>query len=351
MTSLSVVWSLMAPFAMMALGTAPQVDAPAPIPTAIETALIERVCSGVAPGSTIETDPHARCLNAQLASLRADFGRDLRRLSASERSLLDSTCSRLQSTHGSEAYLTCIANQLTALRNRRTRTKTAAVDSAPLPAPLASAPPPKTAPAPQASSRAELIIGGVLLAIAAIAAGALVVLQSRRKRRRCRECGAPVRDSGDLCSNCRRAAAEALRRVATERLAQERAADAQQRKLRAHEEEQRRQAAQQEEDARLRVLEEARQRDEEARRRQAEEALRRSQAAAAVESRPVEEEFDPYVVLGVPHDTTQERIRAAYEEAKSKYDHENVAHLGVDIQDYYQAKAQAVARAYQMLAG
>ncbi len=43
--------------------------------------------------------------------------------------------------------------------------------------------------------------------------------------------------------------------------------------------------------------------------------------------------------------------RAAYEEARSKYDHENVAHLGVDIQEHYQAKAQAVDRAYQMLAG
>jgi hypothetical protein len=338
---------------MMALGTAPQVDAPEPIPTAIEQALIERACSSVRPGPTLETDRHAQCLDVQLASLRADFGRDLRRLSASERSLLDSTCSRLQSTHGSEAYLTCLADQLTALRTRRTRAKGAAAELAPAAVPLAGAPSPDTSPAPQTSSRTSLIIGGVILTIAAIAAGALVVLKGRRVRRRCRECGAMVTDSGDLCSNCRHAAAEALRRVATERLAQERAADEQQRKRRAQEEEQRRQAAQQEEDARLRVLEEAREREreEEARRREAEDALRRSLAATAVESPPVEEEFDPYVVLGVPRDTTQERIRAAYEEAKSKYDHEHVAHLGVDIQDYYETKAQAVARAYQMLAG
>src|SRR5437870_3785109 len=84
MTSLSIVWGLMAPFAMMALGTAPQVDTldQSP-PTAIEQALVERACSGVAAGRTFETDPHAQCLGAQLVSLRSDFGRDLRRLSAS----------------------------------------------------------------------------------------------------------------------------------------------------------------------------------------------------------------------------------------------------------------------------
>jgi hypothetical protein len=175
------------------------------------------------------------------------------------------------------------------------------------------------------------------------------VVKGRRVRRTCRECGAVIADSGDLCSTCRHAAAEALRRAATERLAQERALDEQQRKARAQEEERRRQAAQQEEDARLRALEEARQRDEEkTRRREEEEALRRSHAVPVSQ---MAEEFDPYAVLGVPHDTTQERIRAAYEEARSRYDRENVAHLGVDIQEHYQAKAQAVDRAYQMLAG
>ncbi len=355
MTSLSVVWGLMAPFAMMALGTAPQVDTPDPSPpTAIEQALVERACSGVAAGRPFENDPHAQCLSAQLVSLRTDFGRDLRRLLASERNMLDSTCSRMQTSLGREAYLDCITGQLTALRNRRNRVKGAAAEPPPLAAPLANAPSPET-PAAQASSRTAMIIGGVLLTIAAIAAGALVLVGSRRKRRTCRECGAAVPDSGDLCSNCRRSAAEEMRRVATERLAQERAADEQQRKQRAQEEEQRRQAALKEEEARRRVLEDARQREEETRRRDEEarrqraDALRRSQVAA-IESRPVDE-FDPYAVLGVGRDTTQERIRAAYEDAKSKYDHENVAHLGVDIQDYYQAKAEAVDRAYQMLAG
>jgi hypothetical protein len=185
MTSSSVVWSL-APFLMMALGSAPQVDTPDPSPaTAIEQALIERACSSVASGRTFETDPHAQCLSAQLASLRADFGRDLRRLSASERNLLDSTCSRVQISQGREAYLDCISGQLTALRNRRNRAKSTAPEPAPLAAPVASAPPSAAPPAQEASSsRGGLIVGGALLTIAAIAAGAFVVVKGRRARRK-----------------------------------------------------------------------------------------------------------------------------------------------------------------------
>jgi hypothetical protein len=343
-----VVSSLVAPFAVMALASAPQADTPDPSPpTTIEQALIERACSTVASGRAFETDPHVQCMSAQLATLRADFGRDLRLLSAAERKLLDSTCSRLQTAQGREAYLDCIMGQLTALRGRRNRASHAAAEPAPAAAPPPSAPP-ADAP-PQASSPRGVIAGGALVAVAVIAGSALVVLKGRRVRRKCRECGAVVPESGDLCPTCRRAAAEALRRVTTERLAQERAADEQQRQQRAQEEEQRRQAAQHEEEARRREHEEARQREEDARRLEAEEACRRSQPV--VISRPVEEAFDPYAVLGVPRDTTREKIRAAYEEARSKYDHENVAHLGVDIQEHYQAKAQAVDRAYQMLAG
>ena len=351
MTAASVVWSLMAPFATMALGTAPQVDAPdlSP-PTAIENALTERACSRVASGGTFETDPHAQCLAAVLASLRADFGRDLRRLSGPERNMLDTTCSRLQSTHGQEAYLDCIIGQMTALRARRNRGKSAAAEPALAATLVAIAPSPEAPSAQQASSRTGLIVAGALVTVVAIAAGALLVTKSRRARRTCRECSAVIPDSGDLCSTCRHAAAEVIRRASTERLEQERASDALERKLRAQEAEHRRKTAQQEEDARLRALEDARQRDEDnTRRREAEDALRRGQTTAV--SEPVAEEFDPYAVLGVPRDTTQERIRAAYEEARTRYDRENVAHLGVDIQEHYQLKAQAVDRAYQMLAG
>jgi hypothetical protein len=357
MTFSSVVWSLTTPFAMMALGSAPQVDAQDPNPpTAIEQALIERTCSAVPSGRTFETDPHVRCLGAQIALLRADFGRDLRRLSTSERNMLDSACSRLQTTQGREAYLDCITGQLTALRNRRNRANRAAAEPAPLAAPPPSALPPEAPPAQPASSRRGMIVGGALVVIAVIAASAFVVIRGRRARRTCRDCGAVVPDSGNLCATCRHAAAEALRRVTTERLAQERAADEQERRQRALEEEQRRQAARQEEDARLREHEEARQREEEARqreedarRRQAEDSLRQNQRTAV--SHQAQEAFDPYAVLGVPHDTTPERIRAAYEAARSKYDEDSVAHLGVDVQEHFRAKAQAVDRAYQMLAG
>jgi preprotein translocase subunit Sec63 len=56
-------------------------------------------------------------------------------------------------------------------------------------------------------------------------------------------------------------------------------------------------------------------------------------------------------VLGVPRDTSPERIRAAYEQARLKYSEDTVAHLGADVQEHFRAKAEAVDRAYQMLAG
>jgi len=352
MTSSSVVWSVMAPFAMMALGSAPQVDAQDPLPpTAIEEALIERACSMLPSASFADSDAHTRCRNAQLQQLRSDFGRDLRRLSNGERTALDSACGRLSTTHGREAYLDCLNAQLVALRTRRTRATRAqastATPAAEASAASAAAP---SAPAPSpGSSLTALIAGGALLLIGAIAAATLVVARRRRGRRSCRECGAALPNSGDLCATCRHAAAEALRRVATERLAEERAADEEQRRQRALEEEQRRQAALQQEEEARREEEQRRQRAEDARRKQEEDALGRSRTSAAAPR--AQEEFDPYAVLGVPRDTSPESIRAAYEQARLKYNEDTVAHLGIDVQEHFRAKAEAVDRAYQMLAG
>ena len=41
------------------------------------------------------------------------------------------------------------------------------------------------------------------------------------------------------------------------------------------------------------------------------------------------------------------RARTAYEQARSKYAADQVAHLGVDIQEHFKAKAEAVELAYQ----
>jgi preprotein translocase subunit Sec63 len=62
-----------------------------------------------------------------------------------------------------------------------------------------------------------------------------------------------------------------------------------------------------------------------------------------------EDVFDPYAVLDVPGDASKEAIHAAYLEAKAKYDPDHVSHLGMDLQEHFKLKAQAVERAYQML--
>jgi preprotein translocase subunit Sec63 len=59
--------------------------------------------------------------------------------------------------------------------------------------------------------------------------------------------------------------------------------------------------------------------------------------------------FDPYAVLGVPRDASEEDIRAAYQEARLKYDPDQVTHLSADVQEHFKAKAQAVDRAHKNL--
>src|SRR6202521_1041406 len=118
-----IVWSLMALFTMMAaLGAGLQVGTPDPGgPTAIEQALIEHACP-LNLTRAEETLEHRQCLSAQLQSLRTDFGRDLSRLSGSERRTLDSSCSKIRDARGREAYLECLGAHLVVLRNRRGRT-------------------------------------------------------------------------------------------------------------------------------------------------------------------------------------------------------------------------------------
>jgi len=337
-----IAWLLMAPLTMMALGQEPPVSTPEPAPpTALEQALIEHICSRVM------TDAHQQCLSASLASLRADFGRDLTRLSSAERRTLDSVCNRIRTEQGRDAYLECLGNQLVVLRNRRRPAKPAVPEAPALPPPSTSEPPANPAPpARPAPSWSRVWIGAAaLVTLFAAAGGAFLTVKARRvKPSKCRVCGEDVQEAGDLCQKCRREAADALRRAAAERADHERAQQDEQRRRREDEEEQRRHKARQEEDARLQHEEEARQREESARQQEEEDARRRSQPTVVAE-----EEFDPYDVLGVPRDASKEAIHAAYLEAKSKYDLDNVAHLGSELQEHYKLKAQAVDRAYQML--
>src|SRR5688572_14442348 len=89
-------------------------------PTAIEQALIEHSCGETTAASTTGTDPYKECLGSQLHALRGDFGRDLSRVSASERRTLDSACNGILAA-GREAYLDCVRDHLVSLRDRRRR--------------------------------------------------------------------------------------------------------------------------------------------------------------------------------------------------------------------------------------
>ena len=60
---------------------------------------------------------------------------------------------------------------------------------------------------------------------------------------------------------------------------------------------------------------------------------------------------DPHTVLGVQPNASEEDVRAAYEEARSRYDPKLVAHLGYDVQQHYKAKARALDHAYRSLSG
>ena len=92
---------------VLTLGIGLQVGTPDPSPpTALEQALIEHMCTAKRAG-TPGSDAYEGCTSAQLLSLRADFGRDLGRLSVSERRTIDSVCSKVNAARGRDAYLAC----------------------------------------------------------------------------------------------------------------------------------------------------------------------------------------------------------------------------------------------------
>ena len=343
-----IAWTLMAPITVMALGAGLQVGTPDPGgPTAIEQALMEHACA-LSLTRASETVQHQQCLSAQLLSLRADFGRDLSRLSGPERRTLDSACSKIREARGREAYLECLSAQLLALRNRRSRanppsSEAAAASQSPVVSVPSSSPPAPAGQAPSWSSR--LWIGATLLTVIVVAGAGFLVAKARRPPRTCRVCGGDIPESGDLCQKCRHDAAEAVRFAAAERADQQRAQQEEQRRLSEHEEEQRRLKARQEEEASLRHQEEARQQERDARQREEEKAASQPSLGAMAP----QEMFDPYAVLGVPRDASKEDILAAYQMARLKYDPDQVIHLSEEVQAHFRAKAQEVERAHQKL--
>jgi len=349
----SLLCTLMAPIAVFAVGMGPQVDRPeAEVPTAIERALMERACVATETVSA-QSDGHQHCLDAKLLSLRSDFGRDLSRLSAPDRRRIDGACSGLRALDQREAYLDCLSAQLTVVHNRQNRGKTQASEEAV----VAAAATPETAALsasqqmPRASSWGVFaLVGGSAAGVLIVGGVAFVALKSRRTIHPCRVCGVVVVDS-DLCPTCRHEAAEARRRAAGERAHTQKALEEAERRQRESETDERDRKARDEEEALLRELELAHQRQEE------EERHRQVQATASIASTPspatVEEtgRFDPYVVLGVPSQAGPDTIRAAYQQAMTKYDPQLVEFLGDEAQAHFKTKAQSIERAYHMLSG
>ena len=349
-----IVCTLMAPLGVFAFGTTPQVDLPesdVPVPTAIERALIERTCR--ATELSTEIDAHRQCLNAQMLWLRTDFGRDLSRLAGADRRRIDAACNRLSASGQREAYLDCLGNQLMTLHKSRTRAnptvtqEVAAVASADSLASASPLPPSRTA----SSWASTIAIVGTLGTGLAAAGFVFLTRRSRRTPHKCRTCGVDVPDS-DLCPACRHEAAETLRRANAERAQAQKEQEEEERRQHEQEIEQQEQRARDEQEAHLREQEMARQlaADEELL-RQGDTAVHPLVPGIETTAPAVDEPdvFDPHAVLGVPQDAGLDDIRAAYEQAKTKYDPDLVSHLGDEARAHFQTKADSVERAYQML--
>ena len=343
-----LVWSLMAPLTLLAFGTGLQTGAPdSNAPTAIEQALIEHRCRTTTASGTPGTDAYQECPGIQLLSLRTDFGRDLSRLSAAERKAIDSACSTVSASKGRDAYVECLSGQLVPLSNRRSRTKPDSSAAAPPPQEIAPSGSPEPLTTPASSSSPGLWIGITLIALGVAACGAFLVMTARRPPPKCRVCGMDVSDSGDLCQKCRHEAAETVKRAAADRTDHQRAQGEEQRQQGERDEKQRRLKLFEEEEGRLRHQEQARQQEQA--HREAEAVLRQEEDRRRRQTDPADEVFEPYSVLGVARDATQADIHTAYQAAKSKYDADQVAHLGAELQEHFKAKAQAVEQAYQQL--
>lgn len=353
-------------------------------PTPIEQAVIEHACR--VPGQAMQTvDSYDACLADQLAGLRVEFGRDLKKLSAAERRTIDRACTALRAERGRDAYIACLDDRLTALVIARGRTRPAVTLMAPPPLPHADPVVPPlagvtSAPAGEAAGASSIWLWTGLIVTLIAMAGAFGVWKTRQKPRLvlCRVCG-ELANAGDLCAACRHELADSQRRAAAERAEQadqaeqagqagqagqahpmaERAAQAQTMAQAAALPVQAAQPVQDEPQARqgqahvppeTPALEP---RTEPARRgRDADRGAdhRRWQEAAAATISDADT-VTPNDVLAVAADATADQIRAAYDAALAKYAADQVAHLGIELQDHYRRKREAAEHAFQVLSG
>ena len=296
-------------------------------PTAIEQALIENGCVASLPPGALDSESYRQCLRARLLSLRADFGRDLEQVTRAERQELDAACTGLR-TAGREAYLDCLDAQLSSLGARRKPAP--ALDPSPLEQVAAQSPTTGAqATDPSEPARKLWLSATVIATTLGLMIGAVgrahFVREPRRPPSSCRECGAELTAAGDLCAPCRREAAESRRRAQTGQPVDQGS--------RPKEEP----AAQSGPEREISIDPPP-------------EAKVADHAVEPVPARVREALFDPYVVLGIMPDATPDEIRAAYEDARTKFDPSLVSHLSAEVQKHFKARALALDRAYQLLA-
>jgi flagellar biosynthesis GTPase FlhF len=344
----STIWfvAVTAPATFAAAGQAPVPDPRAP--TSIELALAEYACG---PQTSATTDAaHFDCLSSGVRSIRTDFGYNLIRLSASQRNTIDKSCGPRHTAEGRDGYLACVSSELRSLRTGK-----AAPTPAPQPDPVAALTPAaasvESSPRRSSSTWVVWLIG--LLGVGVVFGGGIrIATRAKASCHRCRSCGTMVAPTADLCMDCRKQAAEAIRHAAAERAERERADQERERPTEPVKEQHR---AQEQDEARLRQEhEEQRERareEEEARLR--EEQVRLSEVERQREDDPAAardgEAFDPHAILGVLPGAGPDAVAEAYRQARSKYDPSAVEFLGDEVRSYYTAKADAVERAYRLL--
>jgi len=360
-------------------------------PSPLEQALIDHTCrpkGGVPPPPD---DPvHQTCLSTQLEDLRATFGRDLKRLTGGDRAKVDARCTPLQTSRGPDAYVACLSGELAALRTRRKKAgaparadvppsvtgvapPAAEVPLAPVEPVAPGGPTEPSEPSGALSSSATgrwRIVAAVIAGLAVV--GWLAITRRRTSTAQCHECGATLLERGTLCAACRHQLAESRRLAAAESTSDARtveSAGASAVVTALHAEGHRSSAPLSPAPLPSPVVDESRAQEEERARLQAEEAhaeqARRSEESRRAEERRKRQEeiyqlstahdapadvFDPYLVLGIARTASPHEIQSAYEAAVQKYSPDEVAHLGAELRDHFKAKAQAVDRAYRLLA-
>jgi hypothetical protein len=335
-----------------------QVQAPDPrVPTSIELALAEHSCG---PQTPTRTDAaHFECLSAAVGALRAHFGYNLGRLSAAQRNAIDRSCGPRRTAEGRDAYVGCVSRELASLGPGETApTAVTATTTArgPVAAPAPVAASVESTPRTASSSTWVIWLIGLLAVCGGVGAGIAVARRGKPAQHACRNCGTTVPSTADLCPDCRRHAAEAIRHAAAERAERERILHEETAPKLEHVKEPPRAP----EAAAGWFQHEPEQHDQQARvEDRAEEEVRLPEEQAqscSVERQPEndpavtgDDVFDPYAILGLSPGATRDAVVEACARARAKYDPIAVEFLGDEVRHHYEAKAGAIERAYRML--